>query len=251
MPRKRQPRGRHDTQRQQFGDELRYWRELRGLTVAELAERIGKDRRNISGAEDRGDIPSELVVHLLEETLGSQGLLIARYEAVLMEKRRLRLLRATTFSTPSPDADPNDASVFIAETIADGTLMAPGQRFTKTWTIRNAGSVPWLDRYLTRVGIAAGSGLITTPVQVPISDTNPGEEVTIVVPCVAHFVEGTSNAAFKMTDSAGRLYFPDRYFVGLQAQVTVVRGKDAHDLENHRDGAEAAQLSSAGDEYPK
>lgn len=224
MPRKRRPPSRHDTQRQQFGGELRYWRELRGLSVAELAQLIGKDRRNISGAEDRGDVPSELVVHLLEEALGSQGLLIARYEAVLMEKRRLRLLRATTSSTPSPDADPDDASVFIGETLADGTLMTPGQRFTKTWTICNAGTVPWRDRRLTRVGIAAGSGLITTPIQVPIPDTDPGEEVTIAVPCVAHFVEGTSNAAFKMTDPAGRLYFPDRYFVGLQAQVTVVRG---------------------------
>lgn len=169
-------------------------------------------------------MPSELVVHLLEDALGSQGLLIARYEAVLMEKRRLRLLRATTSSTPSPDADPNDASVFIEETIADGTLMAPGQRFTKTWTIRNAGHVAWRDRHLTRVGIAAGPGLITTPVQVPIVDTDPGRIATIAVPCVAHFVEGTSIAAFKMTDAAGRLYFPDRYLVGLQAQVTVVRG---------------------------
>lgn len=251
MPRKRQPPGRHDTQRQQFGDELRYWRELRGLTVAELAKLVGRDRRTVSSAEDRGDVPSELVVHLLEEALGSEGLLIARYEAVLMEKRRLRLLRATTSSTPSPDADPDDASVFIRETIADGTLMTPGQRFTKTWTIRNAGTVPWRDRRLTRVGIAAGSGLITTPIQVPASDTDPGEEVTIAVPCVAHFVEGTSNAAFKMTDPAGRLYFPDRYFVGLQAQVTVVRGQDAHDRENHRGGAAAAQRSSVGEEYPK
>lgn len=172
-------------------------------------------------------MPSELVVHLLEEVLGSQGLLIARYEAVLMEKRRLRLLRVTSTSTPSPDADPRDASIFVEETIADGTLMAPGQRFTKTWTIRNAGSVPWRDRRLTRVGIAAGSGLITTPVQVPIPDIEPGEEVTIAVPCVAHFVEGTSNAAFKMTDAAGRHFFPDRYLVGLQVQVTVVRGLTA------------------------
>jgi hypothetical protein len=167
------------------------------------------------------------VVHRLEDALESQGLLIARYEAVLMEKRRLRLLRATTSLTPSPDAHPNDASVFVDETIADGTLVAPGQRFTKTWTIRNAGSLQWRDRRLTRVGIAAGSGLITTPVQVPIPDTDPGEEVIIVVPCVAHFVEGTSNAVFKMTDPAGRLYFPDRYYVGLQAQVTVVRGRTA------------------------
>lgn len=197
------------------------------MSVATLAERIGKDRRTVSGAEDGRDIPSELVVHRLEDVLEAQGLLIARYEAVLMEKRRLRLLRATTSSTPAPDANPNDSSLFVGESVPDGTLMAPGQRFTKTWTIRNNGSTPWRDRRLTRVGIAAGSGLITTPVQIPLPDTDPGTEITIAVPCIAQFVEGTSNAAFKMTDSAGRLYFPDRYFVGLQVQVTVVRPKPA------------------------
>ncbi len=35
------------------------------MTVAELAERIGRDRRTISAAEDGRDMPSELVVHLL------------------------------------------------------------------------------------------------------------------------------------------------------------------------------------------
>lgn len=189
----------------------------------------------MSAAEDGRDIPSEFVVHLLEDTLDTQGLLIARYEAVLMEKRRLRLLRVTATTTPSPAANPLDESIFIEETIADGTLMAPGQRFTKTWTLQNVGSVPWRGRRLTRVGIAAGAGLITTPVQVPIPDTEPGEKVIIVVPCVAHFVEGTSIASFKMTDPAGRLYFPDRYFAGVQAQVIVVRGMSPQESVAHRD----------------
>ena len=104
--------------------------------------------------------------------------------------------------------------------------MTPGQRFDKSWTVRNSGTVAWVDRRLTRIGIAAGTGLITSAVQTPIRETLPGEEVTIVVPCVAHFVEGTSIAAFKMTDAEGRLYFPNRYFPGLQAQVTVIRGAE-------------------------
>ncbi len=223
MPRARRPVGRHDTQRQQFGDELRYWRELRQFSVAELAERVGRDRRTISGAEDARDVPSEAVVHLLEEVLQSQGLLIARYEAVLMEKRRLRLLSVTHVATPSPSASSADASKFLAETVADGTIMAPGQRFLKSWTILNVGNVPWVNRRLTRIGIASGPGLITTPVQTPIADTSPGEAVTIEVPCIASFVEGTSSATMKMTDEEGRLYFPDRYLIGLQVQVTVVK----------------------------
>jgi transcriptional regulator with XRE-family HTH domain len=223
MPRLRRPRARHDTQRQQFGDELRYWRELRGLTVAELAAQVGRDRRTISGAEDGRDMPSEAVIHRLEGVLGTGGLLIVRYEAVLAEKRRQRLERNTVTSVESPEAHLADASVFVTETIPDGTLMRPGQRFTKTWTIRNDGTVPWEGRFLSRLGIAAGPGLITTPARVSVAPTPPGSQVTIEVPCVAHFIEGTSSAAFKMTDEAGRLYFPGRYFPGLQVQVTVVR----------------------------
>ncbi|WP_435742558.1 NBR1-Ig-like domain-containing protein [Microbacterium sp. PMB16] len=223
MPRRRRIPENHDSQQQQFGEELRHWREARGMTVVELAQRVGKDRRTITGAEDGRDLPSEFVVHRLEDELQTQGLLIARYEGVLMEKRRLRLLRATSTAIPAPNATADDASTFIGETVPDGTLMSPGHRFVKTWTICNSGTVPWHDRRLTRVGIAAGTGLITSPVQTRIPDTAPGEEVIIAVPCVAQFVEGTSIAAFKMTDDAGRLYFPGRYFPGLQAQVTVVR----------------------------
>ncbi|WP_243076684.1 NBR1-Ig-like domain-containing protein [Microbacterium sp. SS28] len=223
MPRPRRPPARHDTQRQQFGDELRYWRELRGYTVAELAGQVGRDRRTISGAEDGRDMPSEAVIHQLESALNSGGLLLARYDAVLAEKRKQRLERNTVTSVPSPDADPTDASTFIGETISDGSLMHPGQRFIKTWTIRNDGTIHWNRRYLTRLGIAAGPGLITTPTRVPVPSASPGDQITIEVPCVAHFIEGTSAAAFKMTDDEGRLYFPGRYFPGLQVQVTVVR----------------------------
>jgi transcriptional regulator with XRE-family HTH domain len=223
MPRPRQAVIRHDTQRQQFGDELRYWRETRGYTAAELAAKVRRDRRTISGAEEGRDLPSEAVIHGLETVLNSGGLLLARYDAVLAEKRKQRLDRNTVTSVPAPDADAADASSFIDETVPDGTLMQPGQRFVKTWTIRNDGTVAWSGRYLTRVGIAAGPGLITTPTRVPIPAASPGDKITIEVPCVAHFIEGTSAGAFKMTDDVGRLYFPGRYFPGLQVQVTVVR----------------------------
>lgn len=168
-------------------------------------------------------MPSESVVQRLDEVLGAAGLLVSRYDAVLAEKRHQRLNRDAITAVASPSADPQDASVFVSETIDDGALMRPGERFTKTWTIRNDGTILWESRYLTRLGIASGSGLITTPARVPIATTEPGAAVTIAVPCVAHFVEGVSRASFKMTDEEGRLYFPTRYYVGLQVQVLVVR----------------------------
>src|ERR1700704_1212338 len=40
--------------------------------------------------------------------------------------------------------DKDDAATFVSDvTIADGTVMKPGQSFTKTWRISNSGSTTW------------------------------------------------------------------------------------------------------------
>ncbi|MWV48103.1 helix-turn-helix domain-containing protein [Rathayibacter sp. VKM Ac-2803] len=223
MPRPRHPLGPAQTPMQQFGRELRRWREARGLSVEELARVVGRDRRTITGAEEGRDCPSERVIHHLEEQLRSGGLLLSHYDAVLAARRREKLNRFEAPSGISPEASMDDASEFVGETVADGTIMAPGQHFEKSWTIRNAGSVRWSGRLLSRVGIAASPGLITTPRSFEMPDVDPGHELHVVIPCVAQYVQGTSIAAFKMTDAEGRLYFPfTRYSVGLQVQVTVV-----------------------------
>jgi hypothetical protein len=192
------------------------------MSPADLAVACGRDRRTITAAEDGRDIPSEALVHQLDDLLAAGGMLISRYDAVVAEKRRSRLNRNVGPRQPSPFASPTDVSLFVSETIADGTFMKPGERFIKTWTVRNGGDVVWHDRLLARMGMASGVGLITTPAAVPIATTRPGETVTITVPCIAQGVAGTSLAAFKMTDLEGRLLFPDRYYPGLQVQINVL-----------------------------
>lgn len=223
MPRARRPLGPAHTPMQQFGRELRLQREARGLSVSQLAQEIGRDRRTITSAEDGRDCPSERVVHQIEAYLDSKGLLISYYEAVVAERRRERLNRAETQHDMAPDAAELDASEFVSETVPDGSIFGPGERFAKSWTIRNVGTHIWEGRRLVRMGIAAGPGLITTPAALEIPTVQPGGEVTIEVPCIAQFVQGASLAAFKMADSHGRLYFPySRYTVGLQVQILVV-----------------------------
>jgi transcriptional regulator with XRE-family HTH domain len=223
VPRPTPPPGPAHTPKQQFGRELRYRRELADLTVEQLARAIDRDRRTITSAEEGRDLPGEAIVYDLERILQGEGLLLSYYEAVVMSKRREKLHMDEFHNGPSPDASMDDASEFLGETVADGTLMLPGQRFEKTWTIRNVGSVPWTQRRLSRMGIAAGPGLITTPAFIEIPTTRPGEDVTLTVPCIAHIVQGTSLATFKMTDARKRLYFPySRYTIGLAVQVTVV-----------------------------
>lgn len=223
MPRESRPPGPAHTLQQQLGHQIRHWREQRSLTIPQLADLVGRNRRTISGAEEGRDCPSAAVMMQLEHHLASGGILMSSYEAVLAGRAREKLNRELTQFALSPDASEADSSEFLGETIADGTIMAPGQMFEKTWTIRNVGTVTWTDRRLARIGIAAGHGLITTPAFIPMPTTKPGEDLVFTVPCTAQFVQGTSIAAFKMVDTQNRLYFPfSRYTIGLQVQVTVV-----------------------------
>lgn len=226
MPRPRAVDGTPVTQRQQFGHELRRLRSAAGLTVQQLATAVARDRTTISKAEAGTDIPSEHIVIALDEVLRASGLLLSRYEGIVIEKRLRRLERQAAQTGAAPDASAEDAAVFLSETIPDGTLMAAGEHFMKTWTIRNTGIVPWHGRQLTRIGLHAAPGLIATPRSIDVPDTTPGDAVTLSVPCIAQYVEGTSAGSFKMTDDHGRKYFTGRYHDGLRVQVTVVRDRN-------------------------
>lgn len=212
------------TAAQHLGFEIRYLRERAGLSATAVAELCGCSRTTIYGAETGTDVPSEHLVRKLDATLGADGLVVSRYEAVLAAKRARKFVDEIPTGPTSPDASDDDESWFVDETIPDGTIMPPGHHFVKTWTIVNTGKVPWQGRYLQRAGASSGVGLITTPIQVAVPPTSPGERVVLEVPCVAQYVEGTSRAHFKMADEAGRLYFPTRYDVGLVVQITVVLG---------------------------
>ena len=124
---------------------------------------------------------------------------------------------------PEPRPIPGDKSEWIGDvTVPDDTVMQPGQAFTKTWAIRNAGSVPWEGRYLTRIGVSNKTFSQNTPPRVEIPDTMPGEEVQISVPVVAPTAAGTTQVHWKQTDENGRPYFPGpKYSYGVYCRIVV------------------------------
>lgn len=109
-----------------------------------------------------------------------------------------------------------DNSVFVGETIADGTRMRPGKRFVKTWTLRNVGTVRWEGRWLTRVNTTPCS----SPERVPVPTTEPGGFVTIAVPVTASAEPARCKSYWKMTDSEERLLLPGKNPVYLEVVVT-------------------------------
>ena len=46
-----------------------------------------------------------------------------------------------------PSSGYPDHAYFVAETIPDGTVLSPGEEFTKTWRIKNVGTDTWTTEY--------------------------------------------------------------------------------------------------------
>jgi hypothetical protein len=119
---------------------------------------------------------------------------------------------------------PNDSSEFIRDvTIPDGSILDPGQEFVKTWEIRNAGNVPWKDRYLTRIGANHGPALVSSAARERIPNTNPGECVEVSVKLKAPEVATTTTGIWKMTFKDGKLCYPERYTYGLSLIIQVLQ----------------------------
>jgi hypothetical protein len=117
-----------------------------------------------------------------------------------------------------------DASEFIRDvTIPDGSILNPGEKFTKTWEIRNAGNVTWENRYLTRLGALVGPALITSKRRVKLPLTPPGHAIEISIDLVAPDVATTTKATWKMTFSDHQLCYPERYSYGLSTVIQVLQ----------------------------
>ena len=99
---------------------------------------------------------------------------------------------------------------FVSDvTIPDNTKMNPGEKFTKTWRIRNNGSCTWETGFkLTFLGGEPMGGSSVT-----LEGTvNPGSETELSVALTAPTKAGTYRSNWMMTDFSGT-YFGDEVYV--------------------------------------
>ncbi|WP_405137808.1 helix-turn-helix domain-containing protein [Nocardia sp. NBC_01388] len=211
--------------KQRFGAQLRQLRHLKGFSVGEMAEAAGCSATTIGQAERGQHLPSETLVQVWDAALDANNLLNAHYEDLRYEQREQKRHSSDRLPAATAPTYPllGDRTEWVADiTIPDGTLLLPGQTFTKVWRIRNAGTVDWTERYLKRIGALGGVGQISTPRLTPIPDTPAGHEVSIAVACKAHVLAGSSVAHFKMADQHGHLYFPTSNPAGIVLSITVL-----------------------------
>ena len=126
---------------------------------------------------------------------------------------------STQDQTPVNFPIPGDDTLFIADvTYPDNSSVRVNEQFVKTWEIQNSGSVFWQGRYLTRQ-TTQDAGNCSSPPRASIPGTPPGQRVEISVTFTAPSTPASCRVDWKMTNSNGQLFFPNKNPIYLLVNV--------------------------------
>lgn len=115
---------------------------------------------------------------------------------------------------PKPDGQDNgdaaqganacNSSDFVSETIPDHTVIEPGGKFTKTWTVRNAGTCTWTKDYTFRFTQGDRMG---GPQSINLErEVKPGETYTFELDLTAPVDPGTYTGRWEIFDAQGNSF---------------------------------------------
>jgi hypothetical protein len=124
--------------------------------------------------------------------------------------------QGTPLNTPIPTvpAGPSGDRAFYVKdvTIPDGSVIAPGAAFRKTWKLQNGGTTTWSTTYTLAFISGDQMGTITS---VPLTQSvTPGQQVDVSVDMVAPTANGTYQGYWKMKNASGQL-FNDSVYVQI------------------------------------
>lgn len=201
-----------------IGARMRELREAAGMPLTRAASESGWDKGHLSRAERGHTKPSRELIEWYDASFGANQALVNQLmelDAAVragrdMSQRDLRRhVQPVLLGGSVPiDHHPDDRAELVDETMPDGTRVFRDQLFEKTWELRNSGERSWHNRWLTRQGAPGTPGWLRSPTRAPVPDAAPGDIVTVTLSLQAPSQVGASTAYFKLTDEAGRLYYP-------------------------------------------
>lgn len=105
---------------------------------------------------------------------------------------------------PTGTCDQALPGVPIDVTIPDDTVLRPGENFTKTWRLQNAGTCTWTSDYAL---VWFSGEKLNAPLSVPLSgNTAPGQSVDLSVEMQVPDSEGTYQSWWKLRNPSGVLF---------------------------------------------
>ncbi|WP_277961133.1 NBR1-Ig-like domain-containing protein [Pseudomonas sp. RIT-To-2] len=208
-----------------------------GKSMSTVAKDAGISRTYLYGlASGASQDPSVRTLTKLAKALQVSPILMFRYFADLVGARASSSSLAPT-NRGVGTSDKDDIALFTADvTVADHTVVLPGEVFRKTWELQNAGSRPWRGRRLVRVdgdyviarrSVADGSlevvmdaHLASLYREIPLPDTLPGHPVQLSIEFAAPKETCTVASIWRIEDDQGNPCY-GRDFI-LHAIVTVM-----------------------------
>ena len=123
----------------------------------------------------------------------------------LMLTLLLQFVPGTMFAPRPVAAQACDSAQFIADvTIPDGTIVAPGSTFVKTWRVKNIGSCTWSTTY-SAVFISGSQLGAPAAINLP-SSVAPGATVDISVNLTAPSGSGHYRGNWKLRNASGAVF---------------------------------------------
>jgi len=107
----------------------------------------------------------------------------------------------------------------------DGTVVAAGVRFSKTWRVRNIGTSVWSAGYAL---VFVADNRMNAPDSIPLPAALPGETVEVSVPLEAPLAPGLHRSTWRARNPEGTL-FGDTLYAELRVPVSSTSGATAID----------------------
>lgn len=108
--------------------------------------------------------------------------------------------------TPTPElpCDMAAAGHPFDVTIPDGTVMSPGEGFSKTWRLENVGSCTWTRQYA--VIFFSSNSLNAYQTQYLSGEVEPGEVIDVTVDMEAPMISGEYQSNWMLRNAEGELF---------------------------------------------
>ncbi|MDO8754336.1 MAG: NBR1-Ig-like domain-containing protein [Anaerolineales bacterium] len=120
----------------------------------------------------------------------------------------------TNTPLPPPTSTCNVMQFMTDVTIPDGTIMTPGQTFTKTWRLKNIGACAWTPSYA--IAFSDGNAMNGPSTQAMVGTVNPGQTIDISVNLTAPASTGDYTGNWKLRDGSGVLF--GKFYVQIKVQ---------------------------------
>src|SRR6185503_1471155 len=141
--------------------------------------------------------------------------------------------------SPTPACD---QALFVKDvTIPDGTVVAPGTAFKKTWRLRNIGTCQW-----SGYSLVFDSGEAMSPVPDPIGTVAPGQEVDVSVTFTAPTTNNTYRSYWRVRNASGVLLPVSFGTEGQSFYVEIKVAAISSGFDFHSQASLATWISGAG-----